>query len=164
MSQKMCESCGAHPATVHYRETVNGVTNQRYLCAECARKAGIGTSGIFSEDWMKPFTLFAPKTVGQKESEVCPVCQTSLSRIRREGKFGCSACYDAFASRLDMTPFVGGGYRGGRLGKPEAPKAKPEEKQDSVSDLKKQLQEAVKAENYELAAILRDRIRGEEAK
>ena len=168
MSQKMCESCGAHPATVHYRETVNGVTTRRYLCADCARKEGIGTAGVFSEEWMKPFSLFAPKTVGQKESEACPVCKTSLSRIRREGKFGCAACYDAFASRLDMTPFVGGGYRGGRLGTPEVPKAKPVEKpvekRDEVSQWKKELQEAVKAENYELAAILRDRIRGEEAK
>lgn len=163
MKRNICEKCGQKPVSVHYRETVNGVSTERFLCADCAGEMGLGQTGFFSEDWMKPFSLFAPKSV-EKEGELCPVCKTSLSRIRREGKFGCSACYDAFASRLDMTPFTGNGYRGGRLAEPKKGEAKPEEKKDSLSDWKKKLQKAIQEENYELAAEIRDRIRAEEAK
>lgn len=167
MKRKLCDHCGQNPVSVHYKETVNGVSTERYLCASCAKKLVPSKGGIFSEDWMKSFSLFPHPAAGQGESQVCPLCKTPLSRIRREGKFGCGTCYDTFASRLDMSSFVGSGYHGERTGAAKKEEKKTEKAPapaaESLADLKRKLQEAVKTENYELAAVLRDRIRREEA-
>ena len=167
MSVRICDQCRQKPATVHYMETKNGVKSEVYLCPECAAKYGIGTAGgFFGEDLFGSFPLFAAAQSHPKEEDgVCPQCKTDLSRIRRDGAFGCPACYDAFAGKIDMTPFVGEGYRGGRLfaGSP-VPEAKAEEpvKEDPVAALKAKLKEALAKENYEEAAVLRDQIRARE--
>ncbi len=83
-----------------------------------------------------------------KKEVVCPLCGQTLTKVKKEGKFGCSRCYDTFAPYLDLTPFVGTGYR-------------EKTEKERAQDLKKQLQEALKKEDYEEAARLRDQIREE---
>ena len=90
-----------------------------------------------------------PKTALSYD-RVCPVCQKTLSQVRAEGLFGCSACYDTFLPYLDLTPFVGKGYE--------------EKTVDSVEELKEKLKAALAEENYEQAALYRDRIREKEGK
>ena len=60
-----------------------------------------------------------------------------------------------------MTPFVGRGYHRKEAAEPKSAEALPKEE---TADLKKQLKEAIRKENYELAARLRDRIREREGK
>jgi len=168
MNIKLCEHCNKHPATVHYRENKNGVKSEKWLCAACAAQLGITfKKEPFGEDFLASFPLFATAKP-REEGAVCPVCKTPLSLIRSKGVFGCAACYDTFAAGLDMTPFVGRGYAAGRLApdalKTEKAPEKPKEKTDTVAALREQLRAALAVENYEEAAILRDRIREEEGK
>ena len=96
------------------------------------------------------------------------------------GKFGCSNCYDIFESKIDpiLKNIHGSNRHVGRLGKVnpkvnlkeqeestdniEANTNESEEKEEEVSELdklKQDLQKAIKEENYEEAARLRDQIK-----
>lgn len=154
MKHQLCTSCGANPAAFFYSESVNGKKKELALCHECAQKLGLEKEG-------DPFSslLFSTSLFPEAKEEKCPLCGMRLSEIRKKGKFGCSACFDAFAKRLDLSPFVGQGYEGA----PPEQKEPPREKNE-LERLKKSLSEAVQKEEYEKAAALRDQIRALEAK
>lgn len=167
--ERLCDICHTHPATFHYRENRDGVKKEMHLCAHCAGEKGIGIKEMFSVEPMAPFSLFSAKSPSFAGESICPVCRTSLAQIRKRGVFGCAGCFDAFASRLDMTPFVGKGYQGERLVKKEEQTEKPDEKkeetiEESLAALRDELKRAVAEENYEKAATLRDEIRKKEGK
>lgn len=171
MKEILCENCKKKKATFFYEENRNGKVKKICLCSDCAAKAGLSVGKMFSEDELfGAFSLF-PSQLERKHvsEERCPVCRKSLSEIRQSGKFGCSACYDTFAERLDLTPFLGKDFHGAPLTKKAAAATKEtkeakEAKEDPVLSLKKELEQAVLAEEYEKAAALRDKIRGLEAK
>lgn len=162
MKQTLCQHCGVKPATVFYRENKNGSERELHLCPECAAKLGIGD---FQKDLFSSFSLFSP-LAEPKQTAACPLCGTTLSQIRRNGKFGCSTCYDTFSPLLDLTPYVGKGYEEKREEKPEEPKAAPsgDPAEKELNTLKAQLKKAVADEDYEKAAVLRDQIRAKEGK
>jgi len=165
----LCEKCGAKEAVVHYRKTVNGNSEDLHLCAACAKEMGV-FPGIGAEEeslfGLPLFSGFGGSAL-REEKRSCPICGTSLNRIRKTGKFGCSGCYETFRSMLDLTPYVGKGYAGGRLGteKPQGEKSvEKERKEDRIAAWREELKRAVAQEDYESAAKLRDKIRSAEEK
>ncbi|MCA8913186.1 MAG: UvrB/UvrC motif-containing protein, partial [Planctomycetes bacterium] len=91
----------------------------------------------------------------------CPECGMTLSEFRARGRFGCPLDYEVFAEHLDplfeRIHDVQPARHEGRL--PEGDGGDEViEKQRSLADLRKQLENAVAEENYELAAELRDQI------
>ncbi len=164
--KQICQHCGKNAATVNYRETVGGKSRQLHLCTECAAKFGIVDlkDNLFSFSSLSSFPLFSSlqEEIPQaKKAPACPLCGTTLSQIQKNGKFGCSTCYDTFRDSLDLTPFVGKGY--------DAPQTKSDAAADlapknSLASLKAELKKAVAAEDYERAAKLRDEIRTKEGK
>ncbi len=162
MKRILCEHCGEKEASFFYEENRNGKVTKVSLCAHCAKKAGFGKNFFPEEDLFGAFSLFPAASGRVTAEERCSVCKKSLSEIRKSGKFGCSACYDHFAGRLDLTPFLGKEFRGAPLTE-KAPKTE-NVKEDSILSLKKELEKAVRGEEYEKAAKLRDQIRSLEAK
>lgn len=101
-----------------------------------------------------------PKTTERKK---CPLCGASAYDIQKTGKAGCARCYEVFADILD--PYIrkihGSVTHQGRI--PGG--GTPEQKLDrEIAQLRTQLSEAVKAEEYLKAAELRDKIRELEGK
>lgn len=142
----LCEKCGQYAATVFWEETVNGKKHSVALCPHCAAESGLGGE-LFS------FPLFSFQK-GREPESACPGCGMTEREIRKTGQFGCSRCYDVFGPHFDFTPFLGKGYK---------EKAKEEQKEpDELHQLRAALQEALKKEDYEQAAVLRDRIRAKE--
>ena len=78
------------------------------------------------------------------EEKICPQCGTFLSEAKTTGKLGCSHCHEAFSPELEYF-FI--------------PTNKTEETTPTPKDLTVQLQDAIKKEDYELAATLRDQIK-----
>lgn len=149
----LCEKCGKNEAVCFYQETRNGVTHKMHLCGHCINE-------IDNDDYFLPFSPFFPFSKGKiKEEKACPLCGMTLSLIQKKGKFGCSGCYDTFAKELDLTPFIGNGYEGKTEGK-----KKEEEPVNPLSSLKEELKKALEKEEYEKAAVLRDKIRLEEGR
>ena len=174
LKQTICARCGK-PATVYYKESVNGKTREMHLCAACAAREGIGKEtfhmpGFWEDDFFGAMPLFSDffGTPALEKGAACPRCGKTLRQIREDGKFGCSQCYESFGRDVDLKPFIGGGYKGEPLsGAPAEKKEGPEVKESAaerVARLKAELQKAVAAEAYEKAAALRDEIKKEEGR
>ncbi|MBQ3482985.1 MAG: UvrB/UvrC motif-containing protein [Clostridia bacterium] len=160
-----CEKCNQNEATVFYKESVNGKVRSLHLCAACAAEQQ-SAHPFFSPSYPdnllgELFGLAAHGKPHRDEARRCPDCGATWSDLLRDGKACCPKCYTAFADLLEPTvrQLHGNVTHAGRA--PAARRA-VREKESRLTELKRQLQEAVAAENYEQAAKLRDEIRGME--
>ncbi len=87
----------------------------------------------------------------------CKGCGLTSDQLKEDGAPGCPECYEAFAAMLFPTPSPNIPTMNARM--PSARRARLD-KQKTLTELRVQLRRAVDGENYELAATLRDRIRG----
>ncbi|MEW5758488.1 MAG: UvrB/UvrC motif-containing protein [Candidatus Omnitrophota bacterium] len=169
-----CDICGKDKATVHLTEIVDDQMTELHLCEGCAKKKSIEMEQQFGlADLLAGLTELGGQkadkdTLGLK----CPVCHISYDDFRKVGRLGCSHCYDTFRKYLvPLLKKIHGSSQ--HLGK--APKmlygvVKPSKiireprRESEIGVLKSQLQEAIKKENFEDAAKIRDRIRELEKK
>ena len=107
----LCEMCGKAPATFFFRQTKNGHTIEKNLCADCAKKQGLASEFLpfgagsdanddFFGNLFGSFLEEKPKIV---ETETCPKCGMTLSELFHNGKVGCDRCYTVFRSALMPT-------------------------------------------------------------
>jgi protein arginine kinase activator len=87
----------------------------------------------------------------------CPTCGMNLEELRRRGRVGCEGCYDAFRGYLDesLERLHGATRHTGRL--PGVPEGEIQRRQQ-VEGLRGELDLAVRDEDYERAASIRDEI------
>ena len=157
-----CQKCGKHNATTHITEILNGKKSEIFLCPTCAQFAG-GTPFTF-HSFDSDFTnLFASLWTDQnlKTSPFdlsCPNCKTTLYEIQKTGRFVCSECYPTFfdyikKSLKEIHGFVK--HSGKSPKKISSELVEP----NRLGKLKSQLKKAVDVQNFEEAAVLRDRIK-----
>ncbi len=155
----LCERCKKNFATVHLTEIRNGKREEKHLCEDCSQKLKIPhkppitVNDIFGSLADKGHS----KTEESGEDIMCPDCGTSYSQFRKEGRFGCPNDYKIFRKRLDrLLEKIHGSKK--YLGKvPESQDGKPVFLRELLS-LRQKLKKLIKAENYEEAAQIRDRI------
>jgi protein arginine kinase activator len=154
-----CDACGAEEATVAYAEIVDGVLSTWRLCDECARKRGVGgslsslagplanvLSGLLGDDFVE-----------SDEGQACPACGRTYGTFRRTGRLGCARCYEVFSDELrPLIRRIHGTTE--HVGCVPADHASRHSIDKKVRELKMRLHAAVRAEEYESAALLRDRI------
>ncbi|MBC2603316.1 UvrB/UvrC motif-containing protein [Puniceicoccus vermicola] len=88
----------------------------------------------------------------------CPACGCSKEKFEETGRFGCPECYKAFGPFL--SPVLRKMHKGLRhVGKIPRRRLSPPVIEERVRLLTLDLEQAVKIENYEGAAELRDEIR-----
>lgn len=116
---------------------------------------------LFSE-LFDAFDMFA-QPVTYSEEKKCPVCGRTYSEFARTGKLGCSECYKTFRAPVSRTlrQIHSTTHHTGKIPSRSGSEIK---KQRKYEQLKAQLQEAVKAEDYEKAAKLHKEIRAMENK
>lgn len=143
-----CEICHLNDAVKAIRRDVDGETRELFVCELCARQAPHG--GVSSlTDVLFSLGLPGLHAPIEKISEgVCPVCGLSRESFRETRMAGCPACYTVFAG--DIRSII-----------PVSISEMSESSRASsdVDSLKKKLKEAVEAERFEEAALLRDEIR-----
>ncbi len=156
------EGCGAE-ATVHETLIRNGKKVERHLCEKCARKQGIvyQTPVPINELLSK---IVLSQGLGSSEAAskpgACVGCGMTWAKFRQQGLLGCAECYRTFEKEL--MPLIERAHEGGvqHTGKsPRRAGARSEILQGRLASLRRQLQEAVAAEQYERAAALRDQLR-----
>ena len=154
----MCDNCGKNPATTHLKTVVNGVVHENHLCSYCAANQGYGNIGKLSLTNMLASMFGESISSGKPISKRCECCGASFSDIAQSGRVGCSECYNTF--RQELMPSLNR-LHGKAVLIGNAPyEQKPEETvQDKIKKLKAQLSDAIKAEEFENAAKLRDEIR-----
>jgi protein arginine kinase activator len=153
-----CEACGKNQATVHITENISDKAKRReiHLCEECAREKGNLQQPSLSQ--------VLGGLVGQAEDEsgsvpdlACPKCGMTYAEFRAAGRLGCPEDYRTFKKAL--LPFlekIHGGTR--HTGKAPAHLGRTMAMETRLAVLHKELEKAVKEEDFEAAAEIRDRI------
>ena len=149
----LCEKCRKNEAEVAVKQTVNQEERQLLLCHACARKTAekLATSVM---EMLLDATLDIGGRLSAAPEASCPGCGLTRPEFRKRSRLGCERCYEAFARDID--PMVRDMHRGDRhIGKTPA----SERLARRLSELETDLRTAVKAQRFEDAAVLRDRIR-----
>lgn len=154
----MCENCGKNPATTHLKTVVNGVVHENHLCSYCAANGGYTNVGELSLTNMLASMFGESISSGKPVSKRCECCGASFSDIAQSGRVGCSECYTTFKNELlpSLNRLHGKAIHIGSV--PEEEK-KEQTSYEKINLLKVKLAEAIKAEEFENAAKLRDEIR-----
>ena len=162
----LCEKCHQREAVVKFTQVIGSKKTTLNLCKVCAEKEGLTNPmldiskvfgkliiAILSEHLMSELTHPVDK---EDKVRVCNGCGLSWADFMKTGRLGCPQCYETFAKELKvLTRRIHGSNKhiGNRL------PVQLGKRKESVASLKRKLQNAVKKEEYELAAELRDRIR-----
>lgn len=169
-----CQKCNKNEANTHVKRVINGEFEEYHLCSECAKEMGYGNafSGFgpsFADDFNSLFGSFFENALpARTQATRCETCGTTYNDIARTGMVGCADCYDIFADRLLPTirRVHGNTAHCGKNSlsyKKIENEPEPEKKTESELDkLKAELDEAVKAQEFEKAAQLRDMIKEKE--
>lgn len=146
----LCERCKHNQATVQYTYTVNGSGVSYSLCGQCYHQLSGAKAPLFSDFLFSDGINMPPKM--QDKVKKCDLCGYTVHQIHKEGKVGCARCYRTFQQELSgMIARI----HGNKLHVSDAPKA------EKASTLEQLLEKAIREENYEEAAVLRDRIKAE---
>ncbi|HMP77628.1 MAG TPA: UvrB/UvrC motif-containing protein [Kiritimatiellia bacterium] len=153
----LCESCKERDATVHLTQVVDGAIKKLHLCEECAAKSGFDIQGPLSiTDILLGMGIEKP--VDKPESErTCPRCHMRRTDFKKTGRFGCAACYEAFAEELP--PLLKAMHRSDHhTGKVPSRESVRVQASAELAQLQQKMDKAIAAENFEEAARLRDSI------
>ena len=156
-----CDKCGK-PSVYRSTLIVNGVSETKNLCRDCAIKEGVfSTQTSLFDDMLMSFAGFS--ALEQVENIVCPVCKTSLREFNSTKKLGCNNCYEVFRPQiLEVLKHIAPSLNHKQQAiKPN--EKKKESKEDKISNLRHELQLAVKEERYEDASKIKKQIQKLEA-
>ena len=157
-----CQICKKAEATIHLTEIVEGQRSEMHICQMCAQNEGIAVkSQIPLNELLSNLLAYQPKEEEYEELEeevVCQDCGFTLDQFRKEGVLGCPGDYEVFKDALE--PLLEKAHGGHSIHKGKVPSKVPADDKSKmkITSLRQQLQIAVTAEDYEMAAKLRDEI------
>ena len=160
----ICEKCHQREAVVKFTQVIGDAKKTLNLCTSCLEKQGldnplIDISKVFGKIIValltEHLTSKSQDSVTEEDKKlICPICHLSWADFKKMGKLGCPNCYKAFSPQLKvLLRRIHGSNKHFGSNIQAIKKTK-----ESIPALKKKLKEAVRLENYELAAELRDRI------
>lgn len=158
----LCQACGEKQANTHIKRVINGDVREYMLCEQCVKKLGYGN--IFNDFSLKLdnflgsfFTENMPQML-KDETKRCEKCGSSMEDISHSGKVGCANCYKVFYDQLipSIKRIHGNTNHSGKLAANISEDKKLENK---VKQLETELQKAIKEQEFEKAAKLRDKIK-----
>ena len=155
-----CDNCGKKPATVHLTEIDDdGNKHEQHLCDECAQEIASPAPKVFNpaEILTTLINQVAPE-FKEMAKTVCDHCGLSYLEFRSQGRLGCSHDYDAFEKGLVpiLEKIHGSAEHKGKV--PNRSHETAQQQSDYVR-LRRELEEAVAVEDYERAAVLRDKLK-----
>jgi protein arginine kinase activator len=165
----ICQNCLKNSATVHVTELVpptEGAAGDRpqvreqHLCEVCAQTLELPNAPAAQKaqlDIWKLLQITAQQT-RRKGGPTCAGCGMGLEEFRRKGRLGCPQCYEAFGPHLsELLERVHGARK--HVGRLPGTSEAEIERARRLSDLRQQLDAAIRDEAYENAARLRDELR-----
>ena len=155
----LCEKCGKNKATTHIHSIVKGVLMASHVCSSCAAKAGYGDVSEDNLEQMLSYVFGDSISEKKKKSTMsCPCCGMTFAEISQSGKCGCSECYTLFFDQL--LPYfkrVHGSVQ--HIGKKPEKVINQINSAHKIDELRTLLKKLIEEENYEQAAIVRDKIK-----
>jgi protein arginine kinase activator len=157
-----CDNCNK-PATVHLTEIRNGKKIEKHLCEQCAaQNEGLPVKSHTPINELLTNFVMAHSGLQKDVGHACEVCGMTWAQFRQDGLFGCQADYTTFEK--DLTPLLERAHEGanhhiGKVPVRRGGTGVPMKRQLDLTRLRKELNKAVEAEDYERAAKLRDQIK-----
>lgn len=157
----LCDNCKERDSVITLtRSDEQGIT-ELHLCEKCAAEKGVETTVNMPKHTLTEFILAVQKQLPAvpADAQRCPFCSATLRDFKATGRLGCARCYTAFEPSLrDLLRRVHGNSR--HLGKTyQPPEPRLEEGASVLSELRERLRRAIEAEQFEVAAKLRDQIK-----
>lgn len=163
----LCQECRRNEANIHIVKNYKGKQSEYNLCENCARKKEeldfsfepqFSLHKLFSS--MLNQGLCGSRQAMQDE-KTCPTCSLAFSQFSQLGRLGCSDCFYTFEEKLKplLRRIHGGTTHTGKV------PARARERVNilrELDQLREELKEKVQSEEFEKAALLRDRIRAME--
>ena len=161
MPDDLCDNCGSKPATVNLTQIENNEMSSYHLCEDCAAQKGLEANTGSSASPLPDFLAQIGDEPREEEGSdsKCSFCELTSSAFRETGRLGCPHCYETFEAHLRrlLRRVHGGTKHVGKVYLPPDPTVSEIEKQ--MEGLRRRLNRAVEAEDFERAAELRDQIR-----
>ncbi len=154
----ICNICGAQDAVFFIEQVGSTFRKKISLCFECAKKYGVSQDPKNLEksvDSLFKSINFTAEKKDFDENKLCPVCGTSLKMIRSTFRTGCSECYSIFKNdilQIQKSYGITEKYTGSM---PRRLSSFKSVLTDRIV-LQSKLEESVKNEDYEKAALYRD--------
>lgn len=157
-----CEHCNK-PKTVHVTEIKAGQKIEKHLCKDCPlvnEGMAAGKSHQPINELLSNFVMAHSGSAKQQQKQ-CEACGITWGKFKQAGLLGCENDYALFQEEL--TPLLKRAHEGATHHTGKVPARRGGEgvvkpKKPSLTRLRKELQRAVEAEDYETAARLRDEI------
>ena len=163
----LCDRCKKNQAKINLVKIVNGEKQETWLCEECAKN--ISNMPFFDElgkDGKVPFQGLLTdilsnieNTVKEKPKElVCEQCGLTHEEFEKDRVLGCSNCYKVFSKHIknEINKIHGKTKHVGKI-----PKINGENlyRKQKLNALRNKLKECILEEEYENAAIIREKIK-----
>ncbi|MAS98791.1 MAG: UvrB/UvrC motif-containing protein [Pontiellaceae bacterium] len=158
-----CEFCNKNNATIHLTQVVNGSMKKLNICQPCAEKNGIDLNSPISitdvlmgidKKWTRGELS---DSVGEYDL-ACSRCQMTRAEFKKQARLGCPECYSAFSAELNTITQAMHHSRQ-HVGKIPAREGNEVKLSAQITSLQHKIDLAIKKEEYEKAASLRDEVR-----
>ncbi len=164
VNKVICMKCNKSFATVKLTRIVNGRVKELNLCQSCAAEISPYQKKLAGAQ-ANLDSILAGLLANEKEKKrttdvdiTCRECGLPFATYRESLFLGCADCYDSFGEHLlaDLRKFHGSTRHQGKV--PKRFQSRITMQRD-IRQMRKQMEEAIEQENFELAAQLRDKIK-----
>lgn len=152
--------CKQKEAKVHLSHIVGDKMQKFDLCEDCSKAKGVDDPVGFqlADLLMNLGGGHETELTAEPGALECPHCGFTQADFKKAGRLGCAQCYVTFAEPLEG--LLKSMHKGTRhVGKVPRTYRQGREQADQLKALQKRLEQAVAAEDFELAAKLRDEIK-----
>jgi len=156
-----CEICHVNEACIELKQITEGSMREAHLCEECAAGKGFKSAaelaGLLIGGGLFPLADGESDThdlAVDAKTPGCPGCHMRAADFRKTSRLGCGQCYETFSAILE--PMIAS------MQKSDIHRGKHPVREDvrhELNRLRTCLEGAIRKEDYEEAAALRDRIR-----
>jgi protein arginine kinase activator len=160
-----CEICGLRDAVIHIRQVQKSHSQELHICEECAQEKGLlreEESELSISNLLSGLIEGKEAAGGGETPEACPRCGTRAAEFRKRGRLGCAECFSTFQRdvRSMLSQMAGRTHHTGKVPRRDASASPAAPAREAIAG---ELRDALDREDYETAAVLRDRLRGLEA-
>ena len=128
------------------------------VCAECARRRGFTEVEKLKAGVAEIIAELKTRVEDGDTKLVCRNCGMSYAEFKRQGRLGCAECYVSFHDELvPLVRRIHGAAQ--HVGRTASGGRKQAQVKMNVQKLREALTSAIKEEDYEKAAALRDQLR-----
>jgi protein arginine kinase activator len=157
-----CQRCDKS-ATFHITELTGGKPHELHLCEEHARQyltesdseqPGSNLAGALAQQLVGG----TAEELAKLDQQSCPICGITFFEFRNQGRLGCPHDYVCFQKELDPLILNIHGETS-HVGKRPRKTNGSTDRQTQLIRLRREMKDAIQAEEYEKASQLRDEIR-----